>query len=84
MDVAGVAVAIRGIDGRGLAAISVALPLERLTAAHLQKISAGLLNAAAGIERQLGSPIVKSLHLEKPTATRLSARQAAAAAGISL
>ena len=84
IDVAGVAVAIKGLDGRGLAAISIALPLERLTATRLKKIAGGLLNAAAGIERQIGLSIVPASHLEKPTSTRLTARQVSPLAGISV
>jgi len=49
-----VAVAVRGPDQRALAAVSIALPLERLTSKLLTRISAGLLVAAAGIERKLG------------------------------
>jgi len=54
LDVGGVAVAIRGPDGRAVAGVSIALPLERLTPTHLQRVSAALLVTAAGIERQLG------------------------------
>jgi len=54
VDVAGVAVAVRGPDQRAVAAVSIALPLERLTSKLLTRISAGLLVAAAGIERKLG------------------------------
>lgn len=56
LDVAGVAVAVRGPDHRAVAAVSVALPLERLTPQHLGRISAALLVAAAGIEQKLGGP----------------------------
>jgi DNA-binding IclR family transcriptional regulator len=56
LDVAGVAVAVRGADGRAVAGVSIALPVERLSAAHLKRIAAGLLKAAAGIEAQLGHP----------------------------
>lgn len=56
LDVAGVAVAIRGPDGRAVAGISIALPLERLASAQVQRLAAGLTGAAAGIERQLGGP----------------------------
>ena len=55
LDVAGVAVAVHGPDARAVAGVSIALPLERLTAVHLQRIAAGLQVAATGIERQLGS-----------------------------
>jgi IclR family KDG regulon transcriptional repressor len=54
LDVAGVAVAVRGTDHRAVAAVSVALPLERLTPKHLGRISAALLVAASGIERKIG------------------------------
>lgn len=60
LDVAGVAVPIRGPDRRAVAGISIALPLDRLTAAHLQRIASGLRHAAAGIEHQLGSPALWS------------------------
>ena len=56
LDVAGVAVAVRGADGRAVAGVSIALPVERLSAAHLKRIAAGLLKTAAGIEAQLGHP----------------------------
>lgn len=65
LDVGGVAVAIRGPDGRAVAGVSIALPLERLTAAHLQRVSAALLATAAGIERQLaGSAVPVPVRLE--------------------
>lgn len=54
VDVAGVAVAIRGPDHRAVAALSIALPRERLTPKHVDRISAALLVATAGIERKLG------------------------------
>jgi DNA-binding IclR family transcriptional regulator len=56
VDVAGVAVAIRGPDHRAVAALSIALPRERLTPKHLGRISAALQVASAGIERKLGGP----------------------------
>lgn len=56
LDVGGVAVAVRGADQRAVAGISIALPLDRLTPAHVQRLSAGLLASAAGIERQLAGP----------------------------
>jgi DNA-binding IclR family transcriptional regulator len=55
LDVGGVAVAIRGADQRAVAGVAIALPIDRLTPAHLQRLAAGLLATAAGIERQLGS-----------------------------
>jgi DNA-binding IclR family transcriptional regulator len=56
LDVAGVAVAVRAPDHRAVAALSIALPLERLTPQHLRRVSAALLVAASGIERKLGGP----------------------------
>ena len=79
-DVAGIAVAIRGVEGRAIAAISIALPLERLTPAHLQRIAAGLLSTTAGIERQLGAPVSSALRVEPLTNTRKTARRAPTAA----
>ena len=78
LDVAGVAVAIRGPDRRAVAGISIALPLERLTPAHLQRIAAGLKAAAAGIEHQLGS--TATWEVAAP-ATGIAARAAGAARG---
>lgn len=60
LDVAGVAVAARGADGRAVAGVSIALPVERLSTAHLKRIAAGLLKAAAGIEQQLGHSVARA------------------------
>lgn len=57
LDVAGLAVAIKGVDGRAVAALAIALPLERLTPSHEKRITAGLLAQAAAIERELGAPM---------------------------
>ncbi|MFT3820634.1 MAG: IclR family transcriptional regulator [Rubrivivax sp.] len=70
LDVAGVAVAVRGADGRAAAGVSIALPVERLTAAHLKRIAAGLLKAAAGIEAQLGHPAGEAAAAPPPRAAR--------------
>lgn len=56
LDVGGVAVAIRGPDHRAVAGVSIALPLDRLTPAHLQRMATALMHTAATIERQLGGP----------------------------
>lgn len=56
LDVGGVAVALRGPDGRAVAGLSIALPLERLTSSHLQRLARGLMATAADIERQIGGP----------------------------
>jgi DNA-binding IclR family transcriptional regulator len=56
LDVAGVAVPVRGADHRAAAAVAIALPLDRLTAARLQEFAAALGEAASAIERQLGGP----------------------------
>lgn len=77
VDVAGVAVAVRGPDHRAVAAVSIALPLERLTPQHLRRISAALLVTAAGIERKLGghaaqTTVPPSHSLRRPTVRPLS------------
>jgi IclR family KDG regulon transcriptional repressor len=61
LDVGGVAVAIRGADHRAVAGISIALPLDRLTPSRLQRLAAGLLASAAGIQRQLDRPALQML-----------------------
>ena len=60
LDVGGVAVAIRGPDHRALAGVSIALPLDRLTPAHQQRMATALMDTAAAIERQLGAPAAQS------------------------
>lgn len=75
LDVAGVAVAIRGPDHRAVAGVSIALPLERLTPAHLQRLAAALMATAAAIERQLGGPAAQSPRTQppaRPVARRLA------------
>ena len=82
LDVAGVAVAIRGPDHRAVAGVSIALPLERLTPASLQRIAPALLATAAGIERQLAGPAAQARqNAGKPVAARppTTARAARAA-----
>lgn len=74
LDVAGVAAAIRGPDDRAVAGISIALPLERLTPALLQRIAKALVATAADIERQLGGPAAQSALTRRP-ARRAAARQ---------
>lgn len=80
LDVAGVAVAIRGRDHRAVAGISIALPLDRLTPAHQQRIAAALLSTAAAVERQLGGPAAQtrpSVLKPAPIARRPTLRAAA-------
>lgn len=78
LDVGGVAVAIRGADERAVAGIAIALPLDRLTPTHLQRLAAGLLATAKGIERQLGGPAAQvQAHMGRvalPTSTSLGSR----------
>ena len=80
LDVAGVAVAVRGRDHRAVAGISIALPLDRLTPAHQQRIATALLSTAAAIERQLGGPAAQarpSAPKPAPIARRPTLRAAA-------
>ena len=81
LDVGGVAVAIRGPDHRAVAGVSIALPLERLTPAHLQRMAGALMATAQAIERQLGGPAAQSPLLRAPArpAARPTARRLAAA-----
>lgn len=60
LDVGGVAVAIRGPDHRAVAGVSIALPLDRLTPAHQQRMASALMYTAAAIERQLGGPAAQT------------------------
>ena len=53
LDVAGVAAAIRGVDGRAVAAVSVALPQPRLTAARQAQLAGALVRTTQAIARQL-------------------------------
>lgn len=78
LDVGGVAVAIRGPDHRAVAGVSIALPLERMTAAHLQRMASALMGTAQAIERTLGGPAAQALLAQiraRPVA-RLVARPA--------
>ena len=53
LDVAGVAAAIVGADGRAEAAVSVALPRPRLTAARQSQLARALVRTAQAIAQQL-------------------------------
>jgi hypothetical protein len=54
LDVAGVAAAIVGADGRAVAAVSVALPRPRLTAARQGQLARALVDVTQAIAQQLG------------------------------
>ena len=56
LDVAGVAAAIRDADGRAAAAVSVALPRQRLTAARQVALAAALMRTTQAIANQLQGP----------------------------
>jgi DNA-binding IclR family transcriptional regulator len=76
LDVGGVAVAIRGPDHRAVAGVSIALPLERLTPAHQQRMATALMATARAIERTLGGPAAQASRLQapaRPVARRLAA-----------
>jgi len=63
LDVAGVAAAIIGADGRAVAAVSVALPRPRLTSARQAQLARALVDVTQAIARQLerGSGIPPSV-----------------------
>jgi IclR family transcriptional regulator, KDG regulon repressor len=76
LDVGGVAVAIRGADHRAVAGVSIALPLERLTPAHQQRMATALMATAQAIERTLGGPAAQAPRVQppaRPVARRLAA-----------
>ena len=75
LDVGGVAVAIRGPDHRAVAGVSIALPLERLTPAHQQRMASALMSTAQAIERALGGPAAQASPRQppaRPVARRLT------------
>jgi DNA-binding IclR family transcriptional regulator len=71
LDVAGVAAAIPGANGRTAAAVSVALPRQRLTAARQTALAAALMRTTQAIASQLdGRTQAASLPPATPPSTR--------------
>jgi DNA-binding IclR family transcriptional regulator len=71
LDVAGVAAAIPGANGRAAAAVSVALPRQRLTAARQTALAAALMRTTQAIASQLdGRTQAASLPPATPPSTR--------------
>lgn len=84
LDVAGVAAAIMDTDGRAMAAVSVALPRQRLTAARQTLLAQCLVRAAQAIARQLDAQGGSGRESRSPTPGRVAARLESAVATASL